>query len=204
MNPDPVVCPNCRVPLPPAALNTGRPTDCPSCEVLVRADVYPALITGSVSGRPGDPLAVDSDSSCYFHARNRAAAVCGQCGRFVCTLCDMELVNRHYCPSCLETAGEKNPAVDLSTRRIFYDDIALALAVIPILFIFVTAITAPAALYIAIRHWNAPPSVLPRTKVRNVAAILLAVLQIAAWGWILYSRFLTHHPGRQAFLDYGV
>ena len=37
------------------------------------------------------------------------------------------------------------------------------------------------ALFVAIRYWKAPPSILRRTKIRFVAAIIIALLQIAGW-----------------------
>jgi hypothetical protein len=70
-----------------------------------------------------------------------------------------------------------------------YDSIALALAVLPIVtivFWFLTIITAPMALFVAIRYWNAPRSLVHRTKVRYVLAMILATLQIGAWGLGIY------------------
>jgi hypothetical protein len=58
---------------------------------------------------------------------------------------------------------------------------ALALATYPLLIFYFTVITAPMALYITIRHWNAPSSVIPRSKWRFVVAGLLSVAEIAGW-----------------------
>ncbi|MBI5577153.1 MAG: hypothetical protein HY896_12425 [Deltaproteobacteria bacterium] len=184
-------------------MGSGRLSACPSCKVVVRADVYPALIRDAGQGRPGDPVTVDGETSCFFHPRNRAVSICARCGRFVCDLCHMDLGNSHLCPVCLEAGGEKDEPVELP-RRVLYDEIALALAVYPLLFFFVTPLTAPAALVIAVSRWNAPSSVLPRTRWRYVAAILFAAVQISAWAWISYSQFLAPHLSRQAFLGAGV
>ena len=46
----------------------------------------------------------------------------------------------------------------------------------------------------AIRYWKAPPSILPRTRVRSVIAIVLALLQIA--GWIALFTFLIRGLSR--------
>jgi uncharacterized membrane protein len=49
-------------------------------------------------------------------------------------------------------------------------------------------------LYIAFRHWNAPSSVVPRTRWRMVLAIILALLQIGGWVTVLIVVFyLPHH-----------
>jgi hypothetical protein len=70
-----------------------------------------------------------------------------------------------------------------------YDTIALALAVLPVVtlaFWFLTIITAPMALFVAIRYWNAPRSLVRRTKIRYVLAMILATLQMAGWGLGIY------------------
>ena len=53
-----------------------------------------------------------------------------------------------------------------------YDKIALALAVYPMLLFYLTFFTAPMAIFVAIRYWKAPASILPRTRIRSVIAIV--------------------------------
>lgn len=100
----------------------------------------------------------------------------------MCALCDCELHRDHYCPACLEVGRKKGKIKSLENQRTLYDSIALSLAVFPVLIFYFTIITAPMALYIAIRYWNAPRSIIHRTKIRYVLAILLASLQIIGWG----------------------
>jgi hypothetical protein len=71
-----------------------------------------------------------------------------------------------------------------------YDNIALLLAVTPlvtVVFWFFTLITAPATLFVVIRYWRAPSSLVPRTKTRFVIAGVVAVLQLAGWGFVLFA-----------------
>jgi hypothetical protein len=54
-----------------------------------------------------------------------------------------------------------------------------------------TAVTAPLALYLAIRYWNAPRSLVHRTRTRFILAMGFSGIQILAWAvWIgsLVSR----------------
>jgi hypothetical protein len=53
--------------------------------------------------------------------------------------------------------------------------------VFPMITIYFTLITAPIALYLAIRHWKSPTSLVRRTKIRFILAMVLASLQILAW-----------------------
>ena len=57
---------------------------------------------------------------------------------------------------------------------------------------YFTLVTAPAALFVAIRYWNAPRSIVHRTKIRLVAAIVLALMQIAGWA-SLFIMLAAHH-----------
>ena len=67
------------------------------------------------------------------------------------------------------------------TERTLFDSVALSLAVLPLLLFWVTIVTAPMALFVAVRYWQAPSSILPRTKIRMVVAIVVASLEIVAW-----------------------
>jgi hypothetical protein len=91
------------------------------------------------------------------------------------------LDQEHICPACLESGQQKGRLEQLQKGRVLYDDIALALAVYPVLLWPFTLVSAPAALYFAVRHWKVQSSIVPRTKGRKIAAVILAVLQIAGW-----------------------
>jgi hypothetical protein len=113
----------------------------------------------------------------------------------MCALCDCELHGEHYCPTCLEVGRKKGKIKSLENQRTLHDSIALSLAIFPLLIFYFTIITAPMALYVAIRYWNAPRSIIHRTKIRYVAAIILATLQLAGWavgGYFLISALTSN------------
>src|SRR5262249_31750627 len=107
-----------------------------------------------------------------------------------------ELHGEHFCPACLEAGQKKGKIKKLENERTLYDSIALSLAIVPILFFYLTIITAPAALYFAIRYWKAPRSIVHRTRVRLVLAIIFASLQIVGWGLGLFAIF--HFRGNRS------
>jgi hypothetical protein len=80
----------------------------------------------------------------------------------------------------------------LENQRTLYDGVALSLAIYPLLIFYFTLVTAPVALFVAIRYWNAPRSIVHRSKIRCVAAIILASMQIAGWA-VLFITLATHH-----------
>jgi hypothetical protein len=55
--------------------------------------------------------------------------------------------------------------------------------------IYFTFITAPMALYTAIRHWNSPRSIVRPGKTRLVLAIVLGTIELM--GWIALVYFIT-------------
>jgi hypothetical protein len=107
---------------------------------------------------------------------------CGGCGRFLCALCDCEFGAQHFCPACLEAGKSKGKIKALENERSRYDSIALGLAVLPIVFFYFTIVTAPVALYVAIRYWNKSHSLVHATRIRLVLALILSLLQIGGWG----------------------
>lgn len=184
-----LLCPQCKAPLTESVFNRVELIPCPACAAPLQVEIFPALFRRAASGRDGEALMVDGESSCFYHPQKKAVLPCQGCGRFLCALCDCELHGQHFCPACLEVGRKKGKIKSLENERTLYDSIALSLAVLPLIIFYFTVITAPMALYIAIRYWNAPRSIVHRTKIRYVFAIFFAALQILGWGLGFY--FIT-------------
>jgi hypothetical protein len=176
-----IFCTRCKTPLSTQALNTLKLAPCSACNEPIRADVYPALFRKLPSGSSGAPLQGEQEASCFYHPAKKAAVACSACGRFLCALCDVDFNDRHLCPACLEKGKTKRKIKNLENQRICYDTIALSIALISSLFIWPTILSAPIVLYMVIRYWKAPGSIIPRSKIRFVLAFLIAGLQIVGW-----------------------
>ena len=180
-------CPKCHLPIPPAQFNTRVMTNCPACGVASKIDIFPAFFKEIIPGNPGEKLLVETEASCFYHPQKKAVLPCERCGRFLCALCDVELHGRHLCPNCLESGKRKGQWQNLENHRTLYDAIALRVAIYSILFFFwPNFIGAPVALFIALRYRNAPASIVARTRIRAIAAIVLASLQIVGWGVFIF------------------
>jgi hypothetical protein len=193
MNPATLQCTKCRTPLSDPTQYLAALAPCPSCAAALQMEIFPALFRQFTPGRGGDRLLTEDEASCFYHPQKRASVPCDACGRFLCGLCDCELNGQHLCPVCLEAGGRKGKIKNLQTSRTLYDSIALALAVYPVALIFgiyFTPITAPMALYVAVRHWNAPRSLVRRTRARSIAAIILAMMELGLV--VLFIYFLAH------------
>lgn len=188
-------CPSCRTPLGESLFNRSDLAPCPACGERIQIEIFPALFRPSTRGRSGEALMVEGESSCFYHPQKKAVVPCDGCGRFLCALCDCQLHSEHFCPSCLETGRQKGRIKRLENQRTLYDAIALSLATLPLLIFYFTIVTAPIALYLVIRYWNAPLSIVHRTKLRLVLAALLATAQIVGWGigaYFLFTRVKFH------------
>lgn len=192
MNTSLVQCPECHAWLLDGVFNQAEMAPCPACGVPLQIEIFPALFRKIATGQGGETLLVEGESSCFYHPEKKAVRPCDGCGRFLCGLCDCEFNGQHYCPTCLELGRVKGKIKNLQNQRTLYGNIALALAVYPLLIFYFTLITAPTALFVAIRYWNAPGSIVHRTKARSVAAIIIALLQISGWG-LLFIVLATHH-----------
>jgi len=176
-----IACPKCRAWLLEDVFNRQALAPCPACGVPVQIEVFPALFRKIAAGPNAQPVMVDGESSCFFHPQKKAVVPCASCGRFLCALCDCEFGGEHLCPACLDAGKSKGKIQALEIKRTRYDSIALGLAVYPMLIFYFTIITAPMALFVAWRYWKAPSSLVQRGHVRAIVAIVIALLQIAAW-----------------------
>jgi hypothetical protein len=184
-----VKCSKCGLALNEAMFNQPDWSNCPSCSSPLRVEVFPALFKTPAPARPAQALVHEGEASCFYHPNKRAMVPCEVCGRFLCALCDLELNGQHLCPACLASGQKKGKLSNLDNRRVLYDSLALTLALLPLFVWPFTLLTAPAALFVAIRYWRAPGSVVQRTKIRLILAMFFALVQIAGWGigfWALF------------------
>jgi hypothetical protein len=122
-----------------------------------------------------------ADSVCFFHAENRAEAICEGCGRLLCPVCAVPFAGQKLCPACI-AAGMTSGSAVLLRDRVLWDGIALTVALVPLLIWPFTLITAPAALGIVIYAWKKPCSLVRGpSRARFVIAALFALGEIAAW-----------------------
>ena len=183
MTPRLVACTKCHTALPPRLYNMGALRLCPSCHARLQIEVFPAVLRPPGPGSVGENVVVDGEATCFFHATKRAVVPCASCGRFLCAVCDVELNGEHLCSTCIESGRKKGRMQQLESRRTLYDSLALAVSFIPM-------VGAPIALYFAVRYWNAPSSVVRRSRWRMVLAVILAVAQIGIWAAVFMP---SHH-----------
>ncbi len=174
-----VVCGACSARIPPTNWNQDFPLPCPMCSREVSVTVFPVALRPPVAAQP-ERVVTGQEASCYHHAANRAVAACDGCGRFLCALCDLDTKGGHTCPACFERADQ--PALH---ERVNYDSVALALVTLPMLLCWLPIVTTPAALFFAVKFWNAPSPVFPRSRWRLWATLLIAALQIGAVVWLI-------------------
>jgi hypothetical protein len=175
-------CPRCKRTLGPESWADAHHGTCFRCKTDYEFVAFPAL--NAVRTHVAAQAAVlAEDSVCFFHAENRAEVICEACGRLLCPVCAVPFAGQKLCPTCI--AGTKASEAPGTVRsRTLYDSLALTLAILPpatIVFAVFSLITAPIALGIAIYGWKKPGSLVRRTRVRLVIAIVAASIQIVAW-----------------------
>lgn len=183
-----IACPRCRTIQPVSAINTGKLRPCPGCDTPIRADVFNAFMRPTENGVSAENILVQGDAECFEHAGKKAVAACDACGRLLCDLCRVELSGRNLCMRCLQSGRDKKKIDALQNRVLLNDALALHLAFWPMMTIFLTLLTAPAAIFFVVRHWRTPAGVLRKPLGRSILALLLATGQII--GWIVFFTTL--------------
>lgn len=166
--------------------NTGVLLPCPSCKSPVRIDAFPSLTNPPDHSGLADTSIFDQEAVCFFHPTKKAFVPCNHCGRFLCKLCDIPFDDGHICPVCLALGQKEHKIEKLERQRILYDSAALILALLPVMMVWPTILTAPATIFLVIRFWKAPNSIVGRTKIRFTIAFTVALIEIGAWGFGLY------------------
>ncbi len=191
-----IACTKCRSPLSMDTASGATRAWCGTCKTWLTAYLFPALSHPTLVTQAPESLLTDTEASCFFHPSKKAVVACEGCGRFLCGLCDLEWEGKHLCAACLETGKKKGKIKTLQNSRVLYDQIALMVAGVPLLLVFtwfITCVSAPVAIYIVIRYWNAPNSMVSRTKVRFVLAFLIALVEIGGWIWMVAEIVRAAH-----------
>lgn len=99
-------CSLCMAPLP----ESGQ-EECPRCKARYHRDcweynhsrcaVYACEPPGEAQVAAGD-VAAGTLPHCAYHPANERILDCRGCGRSICSLCDLVVRGRHYCPACTE------------------------------------------------------------------------------------------------------
>lgn len=179
----------------------GRPKKCPKCKRSFQALEWSDDGTGScrycyqdyecvsfaaqfanAAVAAPQAVAMEEESTCFFHAANQAEQVCDACGRFLCAVCSVPFGGRTLCPSCI-AAGKKDGTTTMPERKL-PGGVALALALAPILMWPLTLLTAPVALWFAISGWNKPGSLVSPGRGKLIVAGLIALIQCGLWAFL--------------------
>jgi hypothetical protein len=193
-----VCCSACQTSIPLESWNGFEPLPCPGCGTPVQAVVFPAITRSIVSPVP-EPVTGEGEASCYYHAGNRAKAACEDCGRFLCSVCDLDAGPRHLCPACFTTRMRSGQSPEFVQSVRLYDSIALTVALLPnvvVVLIMMTLLTAPGVIGFTLWNWKKPTSVTPRNKWRFVVAIVVAALDIVIIFGSLAAAVLSSVRGR--------
>jgi hypothetical protein len=180
---DMLECAKCHAPIDVVSLDSDTPRYCRFCRASLTVLVFPAFAAKHVANEAA--AVEEGESSCFYHTQKKAFVPCDQCGRFLCSLCRVEFLGQNWCPNCIENHRKKVKLANLDNYRLLYDNVALWLAIVPLLIWPFTFITGPAAIFIALRYWRAPSSLVPRTKIRFVIAILFGLAQTGGCVWLI-------------------
>jgi len=185
-------CPKCHTELEASPEPAQLECTCPKCDSQLLAWFFSPLFRSRAVGASATSLIDQSEASCFYHPQKQAAQVCDGCGRLICSLCSVELGAEHLCPSCISAGRRKGKITSLEGSRTCYDRIAMSLAIVGILFYAFSIVLAPIAIYVAIRHWNSPGSLLGVSKNRYVIAIIIASLELTGWLIFILAAIFSH------------
>lgn len=90
---------------------------CPACATDVRVVVFPALFRDVTKPVVAESVMGDGEASCFFHAGKKAVHPCSGCGRFLCSLCDLEIGGDHLCANCVESGRRKGTINQIESKR---------------------------------------------------------------------------------------
>src|SRR6185295_12152339 len=128
-------CPRCNEALTADWVRSG-PIVCPFCNGKFEATVFdpPRRKQEVVEVIAAGP---EGANACANHARNAAVTSCQRCGLLICGLCDMNVGEGSFCPSCFERMRSDGSLRSAAKRYRDYGMMARSAAIIGVLGSFI-------------------------------------------------------------------
>jgi len=124
-------CPRCNTALTADWVHTG-PIVCPFCHGAFEATVFdpPRRTQQIVEVIAAGP---EGATACANHARNAAVTSCQRCGLLICALCDMNIGEGSFCPSCFERMRTEGSLKSTAKRYRDYGMLARSAGILGVL-----------------------------------------------------------------------
>jgi len=179
-------CPLCNRLLGPEFWNSGHFQTCPACSAQVMTTAFPAITipSGAISIVACEP----GESSCFFHANNRAETICDACGRFLCGLCSINFGKRRFCSDCIYRSRRQKSDPLLIDQAVLFDNIAiavLALSVFTLSYLLLGLVVGLLTVCLAIVGWRYQRTLVRRSRFRFGIALILGLAGAGIWIFIL-------------------
>lgn len=175
---DAMTCPSCQSLLPAEAINTDYAIACPACEKTIAAWRFPRADYHEPPVMLGERITDDSEEAGGFYQPDRkAVAICDACGVFVSPLHAVAVGEQTICPRCIEREQNDPDSTHLLRERIRYDHLAILLSLGVLIMMWpLLIISAPIALYLVVRHYRRPGSIVQRSKTGFIIAGIISGL----------------------------
>lgn len=184
---------------PDQAFRNETPANCKACGKRLKAFLLPSLYQNLLAPPPlpAEPPQ-PGEAVCFYDSNRRATKSCSHCGVFISDNWAALWGSETVCLKCLGDLRKKGEDKRFQASRTLWDNITLTLSLGPwfiavlllltivgymfsAMALMLTLFTAPIAIFVGLRHWNAPRSLVPRSRLRLVSGVVFAVLQVILW-----------------------
>lgn len=185
-------CPRCSSALTTNIFTEHSDSSCPHCGLVITGRLFPRFFSTYMAEKSPVEASSDYESSCFFHQKKLAVSHCSECGRFLCSLCELNIEGRILCPICLEKLDQEKRLKTFTNQVTFWDSITVSMAIMPMLIWPLTIITAPLTFVYIWRHFKDNNNyVIPRKRWRFYLAGLFAGMQLTGWTILLVLLIVT-------------
>jgi hypothetical protein len=188
-------CPLCNRLLGPELWNSGQFQACPACSAQVMTIAFPAI--NVPSGANSIVACEAGESSCFFHANNRAETICDGCGRFLCGLCSISFGQRKFCPDCVYQSRRQKSNPLVVDQAVLFDNIAiavLALSVLTLSYLILGLFVSLLTVCMAFVGWKYQRTLVRRSRFRFGFALILGLIGASTWILLLLLLLVPALP----------
>lgn len=187
-----IKCPSCKSRIGLSDFVNTVAINCRRCGTDLQIHYFPALFKSIDKGENPELIISDEEASCFKHAEKKASSICNSCGVYICSLCELKIREKTFCPSCFNNNNSDQAINPFNKKSILFSKIALSISSVGLLFtiiglaassnvltIIACLATGPYVLYYGYKNFKKEESIINgRSPIKFGIAIGLASAQI--------------------------
>jgi hypothetical protein len=168
------LCPICQTGVFTPGTSPVSEVVCTKCGTELSVTIFDNVGRPLPVGEGARTISDSSEASCYNHFTKMAVCGCDNCGKLMCTVCNIDVENKHFCPDCVLNPVVARTFPQLVNERLCEEKSVWLTAWLGAYPLFV-CLSIPLTIGLSIVFWSRPGSLIGNSRSWMLGGVLLSI-----------------------------